>query len=168
MHALLLNLFYSNFYVIYRFSNMFMDYQWKKKLKTFLRDVAGTVNIETLRHTQWFQCTCFIYLSQYLVHPLSLIITCSTIQRILTRTREALSRGIEVLQIFNSMKIKEHYWDHCMWRVYYHLSMTVILNQTEQLQDTNNHPFQIQNKPYNKGMNIQLENELDRPLLVSL
>lgn len=54
-----------------------------------------------------------------------------------------------------------------MWRVYYHLSMTVILNQTEQLQDTNNHPFQIQNKPYNKGMKIQLENELDRPLLAS-
>lgn len=115
MHALLLNLFYSNFYVIYRFSNMFMDYQWKKKLKTFLRDVAGTLNIETLRHTQWFQCTCsIIYLSQYLVHPLSLIITCSTIQRILTRTREALSRGIEFLQIFNSMKSKEHYWDHCI------------------------------------------------------
>lgn len=114
MHALLLNLFYSNFYVIYRFSNMFMDYQWKKKLKTFLRDVAGTLKIETLRHTQWFQCTCSIYLSQYLVHPLSLIITCSTIQRILTRTREALSRGIEFLQMFNSMKIKEHYWDHCI------------------------------------------------------
>lgn len=57
---------------------------------------------------------------------------------------------------------------YCMWRVYYHLSMTVILNQTEQLQDTNNHPFQIQNKPYNKGMKIQLENELDRSLLVSL
>lgn len=135
-----------------------------------MRDVAGTLNIETLRHTQWFQCTCSIYLSQYLVHPLSLIITCSTIQRILTRTREALSRGIEFYKFLIRWKLRSTIETiaYCMWRVYYHLSMTVILNQTEQLQDTNNHPFQIQNKPYNKGMKIQLENELDRPLLVSL
>lgn len=169
MHALLLNLFYSNFYVIYRFSNMFMDYQWKKKLKTFLRDVAGTLNIETLRHTQWFQCTCSIYLSQYLVHPLSLIITCSNSEY--SREQEKHCHAeLNFYKFLIRWKLKSTIETiaYCMWRVYYHLSMTVILNQTEQLQDTNNHPFQIQNKPYNKGMKIQLENELDRPLLVSL
>lgn len=115
MHALLLNLFYSNFYVIYRFSNMFMDYQWKKKIKDFFEGRSRYIEYRNIKaYTVISVHLFYIYLSQYLVHPLSLIITCSTIQRILTRTREALSRGIEFLQIFNSMKIKEHYWDHCI------------------------------------------------------
>lgn len=87
----------------------------KKKIKDFFEGRSRYIEYRNIKaYTVISVHLFYIYLSQYLVHPLSLIITCSTIQRILTRTREALSRGIEFLQIFNSMKIKEHYWDHCI------------------------------------------------------
>lgn len=82
----------------------------KKKIKDFFEGRSRYIEYRNIKaYTVISVHLFYIYLSQYLVHPLSLIITCSTIQRILTRTREALSRGIEFLQIFNSMKIKEHY-----------------------------------------------------------